>query len=90
MVERLSLDLDLDWDDVLEHIDPGATIGRPHIADALVAKRIVKSREVAFSRYLHTGSPYFVAHYAPDPVRAAVEGKGELPVESASGSSVLR
>jgi len=38
MVELLSQDLQLHWDDVLEHVDPGATIGRPHIADALVAK----------------------------------------------------
>lgn len=83
MVERLSLDLDLDWDDVLEHIDPGATIGRPHIADALVAKGIVKSRDVAFGKYLHTGSPYFVSHYAPDPVRAV------RLVREAGGVSVM-
>lgn len=70
MVELLSQDLDLDWDDVLEHVDPGATLGRPHIADALVAKGIVVSRDQAFADYLYTGSPYFAPHYAPDPVRA--------------------
>jgi predicted metal-dependent phosphoesterase TrpH len=60
----------LHWDDVLEHIDAGATIGRPHIADALVAKGIVPSREIAFRDYLYVGSPYYASHYAPDPVRA--------------------
>jgi 3',5'-nucleoside bisphosphate phosphatase len=70
MVELLSRELPLHWDDVLEHVDPGATIGRPHIADALVAKGIVVSRDQAFADYLYTGSPYFAAHYAPDPVRA--------------------
>lgn len=70
MVELLSRDLELDWDDVLEHVDPGATLGRPHIADALVAKGIVASRDQAFADYLYTGSPYFAPHYAPDPVRA--------------------
>ena len=70
MVELLSQDLDLAWDDVLEHVDPGATLGRPHIADALVAKGIVASRDQAFADYLYTGSPYFAPHYAPDPVRA--------------------
>jgi 3',5'-nucleoside bisphosphate phosphatase len=70
MVELLSEDLLLDWDDVLEHVDPGATIGRPHIADAMVAKGIVTSRNEAFADYLYTGSRYFAAHYAPDPVRA--------------------
>ena len=34
IVERLSQDLPLSWDDVLEQIEPGATVGRPHIADA--------------------------------------------------------
>jgi 3',5'-nucleoside bisphosphate phosphatase len=70
MVELLSRDFKLDWDDVLEHVDPGATIGRPHIADAMVAKGIVASRDEAFADYLYTGSRYFAAHYAPDPVRA--------------------
>ena len=70
IVELLSRDLPLDWDDVVEQIGPGATIGRPHIADALVAKGIVISRDVAFSDYLYGGSPYYAPHYAPDPVRA--------------------
>jgi 3',5'-nucleoside bisphosphate phosphatase len=70
IVELLSADLDLHWDDVLEHIEPGATVGRPHIADALVAKGIVASRDQAFASYLYNGSPYYAAHYAPDPVRA--------------------
>src|ERR1019366_4140978 len=65
IVELLSADLDLHWDDVLEHIDPGATVGRPHIADALVAKGIVASRDLAFANYLYDGSPYYAAHYAP-------------------------
>jgi predicted metal-dependent phosphoesterase TrpH len=70
IVEKLSRDMDLDWDDVLEHIDPGATIGRPHIADAMVAKGIVASRDAAFAQYLYDRSAYHVGHYAPDPVRA--------------------
>jgi 3',5'-nucleoside bisphosphate phosphatase len=70
IVELLSADLDLRWDDVLEQIDPGATVGRPHIADALVAKGIVASRDLAFANYLYNGSPYYAPHYAPDPVRA--------------------
>ncbi|MEO6143128.1 MAG: PHP domain-containing protein [Dermatophilaceae bacterium] len=70
IVDLLSRDLPLDWDDVLSHIEPGATIGRPHIADALVAKGIVHSRDDAFAEYLYDGSPYYAAHHAPDPVRA--------------------
>jgi predicted metal-dependent phosphoesterase TrpH len=60
----------VDWDDVLVQVEPGATIGRPHIAAALVDKHIVTSIQSAFDSYLKDGSPYFVAHYAPDPVTA--------------------
>jgi predicted metal-dependent phosphoesterase TrpH len=70
MVELLSRDVKLQWDDVLEHVDPGATIGRPHIADAMVAKGIVSSRDEAFADWLFTGSRYFAAYYALDPVQA--------------------
>jgi predicted metal-dependent phosphoesterase TrpH len=70
IVERLSADVPMQWDDVLEHIEPGATIGRPHIADAMVAKGIVSTRAAAFATYLKSGSPYYVSYYAPDPVRA--------------------
>jgi len=70
IVERLSRDLPLSWDDVLEQFEPVATIGRPHIADAMVAKGIVGSREAAFADYLYDGSPYYVSHYAPEAVMA--------------------
>jgi predicted metal-dependent phosphoesterase TrpH len=70
IVGRLSQDLPLSWDDVLEQIEPGATVGRPHIADAMKAKGIVSSREAAFAGYLNDGAPYYASHYAPDPVLA--------------------
>jgi len=83
IVELLSRDLPMHWDDVLEHIDPGATIGRPHIADAMVAMRIVDSREAAFRDFLYDGSPYYASHYAPDPVR------GVRLVAEAGGVAVM-
>ena len=70
IVDLLSRDLPLSWEDVLEQMQPGTTIGRPHIADALVAKGVVASRADAFVEYLYHGSPYYAAHYAPDPIRA--------------------
>jgi 3',5'-nucleoside bisphosphate phosphatase len=70
IVELLSEDEPVDWGDVLEQVKPGATIGRPHIAAALVATHVVTSIESAFASYLKDGSPYYVAHYAPDPVTA--------------------
>ena len=72
---------------------PGATVGRPHIADALVAKGVVATRDDAFADYLYTGSPYHASHYAPDPVTAVrlVNGAGGVagdgaPVRRAAGS----
>lgn len=53
-----------------EVADPHTTLGRPHLADALVTAGLVDDRSEAFNRYLHNESPYYVAHYAPDPVRA--------------------
>ncbi|MEP7034485.1 MAG: PHP domain-containing protein [Actinomycetota bacterium] len=79
IVALISRDLPLDWGDVLGQIEPGATIGRPHIADAMVAKGIVPSRDVAFRDYLFNGSPYYASHYAPDAeqaVRLVVEAGG--------------
>jgi predicted metal-dependent phosphoesterase TrpH len=70
IVARLSKDVPLSWEDVLAQIEPGATVGRPHIADAMVAKAIVSSRTEAFAGYLNNGSRYYVSHYAPDPVLA--------------------
>jgi predicted metal-dependent phosphoesterase TrpH len=70
MVQRIGADYDLGWDDVLGQLRDGATVGRPHIADALVARGIVASRDEAFATLLHGRSPYYLGHYAPDAVRA--------------------
>ena len=55
---------------VLAQVEEGATAGRPHIADALLASGVVGHRDEAFRRWLGNDSPYYVGHYAPDPVRA--------------------
>jgi predicted metal-dependent phosphoesterase TrpH len=52
----------------VESVKPtGATLGRPHIADALVKNGVVASRDEAFTDLLHNESPYYVAHLAPTP-----------------------
>jgi 3',5'-nucleoside bisphosphate phosphatase len=70
IVSKLSADVPITYEEVLETAAPGATVGRPHIADALVAKGVVATRDDAFADYLYTGSPYHASHYAPDPVTA--------------------
>jgi 3',5'-nucleoside bisphosphate phosphatase len=66
MVARMGRDLDITWNDVLEHVGTDATVGRPHLADALVAGGVVESRDEAFATILHNRSPYYIPHYAPD------------------------
>lgn len=82
MVTLLAEDYPLSWDDVIHHVAPGATVGRPHIADALVAAGVVADRSEAFSSILTSRSRYFVQHYAPDPAVAValVRAAGGVPV----------
>ncbi len=71
MVGLMAADgIPVDIEAVLDQVEDGATAGRPHIADALVAGGIVDHRDEAFARWLGNDSPYYVSHYAPDPVEA--------------------
>ena len=65
MVEALAKDVDISWEEVASRMAPGATAGRPHIADVLVDKGIVQSVSEAFAYYLAGDGPYHVPHYAP-------------------------
>jgi predicted metal-dependent phosphoesterase TrpH len=80
MVEQMTADgIPITYADVVAQVPPGATEGRPHIADALVASGAVPNRDEAFRRWLANDSPYYVRHYAPDPVdavRLVVEAGG--------------
>ena len=82
MVERLAADYPITWQDVVGHSAQAATIGRPHIADALVAAGCFPDRSAAFAGPLAAGSPYYVRHWALDPVRACelVRAAGGVPV----------
>ena len=62
--------IEISMDEVLAQLSDGATLGRPHLADAMVAKGLAKSRDEIFEKWLHNNSPYYVAHYSPTPERA--------------------
>jgi predicted metal-dependent phosphoesterase TrpH len=66
IVARVARDYPITWEAVSSHSESAETIGRPHIADTLVAAGIVADRDAAFSGILHDGSPYYVPYYAPD------------------------
>ena len=71
MIEKMRAEgMDISIEDVEQTMPVGATMGRPHLADALVAKKIVKSRDEAFVDLLHNESRFYVSHAAPTPVEA--------------------
>lgn len=82
IVSRIAEDYELTWDDVLAQSIDGGTIGRPHIADALVARGHVDNRSAAFESILHWRSGYYEKYYAPSPLRGVemVVAAGGVPV----------
>ena len=68
MTELLTADgIEISLEEVFAATPDGATLGRPHLADALVAKGHIASRDEAFATLLHNGSKYYVTHIAPTP-----------------------
>jgi hypothetical protein len=82
MVERIGRDHPLTWDDVLAQSRPGATIGRPHIADALVVAGLEPDRSAAFRGILHPAAGYYEPHDAPSPIDGVrlIRAAGGVPV----------
>lgn len=82
IVANISRDYDLTWDDVLAQRSEDASIGRPHIADALIARGIVQDRGEAFAGILHPRTGYTEPLYSPDPRDAVrlVLAAGGVPI----------
>jgi 3',5'-nucleoside bisphosphate phosphatase len=84
IVTRMNDDgIEISMEEVLAQLSEGATLGRPHLADAMVAKGLAKNRDEIFEKWLHNNSPYYVAHYSPTPERAIAL------IKAAGGVSVI-
>ena len=71
IIERLNAaDYLVTMEDVEAQLAAGATLGRPHLADALIAKGYMKTREEVFAQVLHNDSPFYVSHHSPTPEAA--------------------
>jgi len=71
MVEKMqAAGIDISMADVEAARPDGATLGRPHLADALVNKGLIPSRDEAFQGMLNNESEFYVSHVAPTPVQA--------------------
>ncbi|MDR0849737.1 MAG: PHP domain-containing protein [Propionibacteriaceae bacterium] len=82
-LEKLAaLGMPLTLEEVEEQAARATSIGRPHVADALVARGYVPSRDVAFARYLYDGGPAYVSRYTPTTGEAidAVNAAHGVPV----------
>ncbi len=84
MVALLAKDYPISWQSVLEQTKEGSrtTIGRPHIADALVAAGVYANRNEAFADAVSTHSKYYIPTPSPSTseVVRAVEGAGGVSV----------
>ena len=52
--------------DIAEQVGPSPSLGRPHVADAMVAKGYVTDRQEAFDSYLYEGGPAYANRYSCD------------------------
>jgi predicted metal-dependent phosphoesterase TrpH len=75
------LGVEATWEELLA-LSGGHSVGRPHFASLLVNRKIVKTREQAFLRYLGTGKPFFVPKEGLEFVIAAalIRESGGIPV----------
>jgi 3',5'-nucleoside bisphosphate phosphatase len=60
----------------------GGSLGRPHLADALMENGVVKSRQEAFDRFLKKGGPAYVPSDSPTApeIIALIRKAGGIPV----------
>jgi len=84
MIQLLAADgINISMEDVMAETPAGATLGRPHLADALVRNQVVASRDEAFLELLHNDSKYYVTHAAPTPEEAIIK------INKAGGVAVI-
>ena len=58
--------------EIAEQVGASPSLGRPHVADAMVAKGYVVDRQQAFDEYLYDGGPAYANRYSCD-IRRGIE-----------------
>lgn len=81
LVKLAALGLPLEWEMVAE-LAKGNSVGRPHIAQAMVNKGYVASVDEAFALYIGRNGPAYVERYKLSPTEAVslIKEAGGLPV----------
>lgn len=90
MVEQISRDYPITWQNVLDQVKEGSktTVGRPHIADALVKAGVYADRSQAFAGVCSSRSAYYLPTPSPatHQVLAAVNHAGGVLVIAHPGA----
>ena len=88
IVELLAQDYPITWDDVVTQSQGAVVLGRPHIADALVARGHVPDRTAAFQTILHWRGGYYRPHEAPPPIEGVklIVAAGGVPIIAHPGA----
>ena len=82
ILERLrGLGIDVSWDDVVVHAGD-EVVGRPHFAQALMARGVVTKKTKAFSQWLGKGKPAYVDRFRLSPAEAlrVIRAAGGVPI----------
>ncbi|MBT1174760.1 PHP domain-containing protein [Bifidobacterium sp. LC6] len=92
MVELMAKDYPISWESVLAQVKEGGktTIGRPHIADALVSAGVYRNRSEAFADAVNSSSKYYIPTPSPtthEVVAAVKEAGGVILVAHAADVS---
>ncbi len=88
MVDRLNqLGLDIEYDDVFKLAD-SSSVGRPHVAAALVERGHVATASEAFHKFLHDGGPAYMPKQRLSPIEAVeiILDVGGIPILAHPGS----
>ena len=71
IIEKLNkIGISITYEEVLDIVEPGSTVGRPHIARVLVKKNIVKDVNEAFIKYIGPGGKAYVPKTKFSPEKA--------------------
>lgn len=91
MVEAIAMDYPITWDSVLAQVGEGekTTVGRPHIADALVHAGVYDNRSQAFDGICSSSSPYYIPTPSPSTheVIRCVHAAGGVVVVAHAGAT---
>ncbi len=82
MIEKMQQDgLDVSYEELVSSVD-AKCIGRPHVAEYMMKKKLVRNRQDAFNRYIAKGRPYYVekAGCNVDEAITAIVESGAVPV----------